>query len=233
MRPVRSAVAVLLVVLAGCGGSGTTKVAAPPIASSTTIASLGCGAGPFVAASSTDMTTGRGDFDGDGRPDVLSTYRVGGAGTWHVRVELAAGGAVETELPATATGVRAIGGSSLDPQKGDAAFVVVGTGNGGSNIGLFVLKACTLTRATLAGGALAEFPVQVGALARTGVTCQVPGLVIYSAVSTDGQFYTASSVSYLLIGPLLDEAHRNMMSLPASDPSLTAFGSFTCGGLKL
>src|SRR5436305_1134714 len=66
MRPVRGgALAALLMVLGGCSGGGTAKVAAPPIAPSTTSAARGCGAGPWEATGrSTDLTAGRGDLHG-------------------------------------------------------------------------------------------------------------------------------------------------------------------------
>jgi hypothetical protein len=224
--------ALALVLLAGCGGGGN-KNAAPEPPSTTSSPVAGCAAGQAAAAGATDSTTAAGDFDGDGRPDRLLTYRVNGAGTWHVREELAAGGASEAELPATAQGVKAVGGAKLDPGAGDAAFVVVGTGPSGANLGLFVLQSCALVRATLAGGAPAEFPVGATATARSGVVCQVPGLVIYSATTTDGQAYAASSVSYLLLGTLLDEAHRSLTPVGATDPALAGFGAFSCGSLKL
>jgi len=112
---------------------------------------------------------------------------------------------------------------------------VVGTGGaaaGGVNLGLFVLRSCRLERVTI-GSAPAELPVRVAANARSGLACQVPGLVVYTATSTDGVGYQASSVSYLLVGNLLDEAHRSTSTLPAADPALTAFGAFSCGSLRL
>ena len=223
---------VAMVLLVGCS-SGGSKAAAPPPTSTTPTTAVACPAGSPAPTGLTDSTTAPGDFDGDGKPDKLTTYRVASAGAWHVRVDLASGGASEVELPATATGVKAVGASALDVGTGDAAFVVVNVNNGTPSLGLFVLSSCKLARATLAGSALAEFPVQTGAMVRAGVACQVPGLVVYSATSTDGQTFAASSVSYLLVGTLLDEAHRTMTPLAANDPTLATFGAFTCGSLKL
>jgi hypothetical protein len=225
--------ALALLLAAGCGGGSGDKNAAPEPPSTTAAPVAACPAGQAAAAGATDTATAPGDFDGDGRPDRLSTYRVASAGTWHVREELAGGGASEVELPAAAQGVKAVGGAKLDVGTGDAAFVVVGTGAAGTNLGLFVLQSCKLARVNLAGGVPAEFLVRASATARAGVACQVPGLVVYSATTTDGQAYAASSVSYLLVGTLLDEAHRSTTPLAASDPALSGFGSFSCGTLKL
>lgn len=221
-----------LALLAGCSsGGGDQNAAEPPSTTAAPVAA--CPAGPAAPSGATDTTTAPGDFDGDGKPDKLSTYRVASAGTWHVRVELASGGSTEAELPATAQGVKAVGGAKLDVGTGDAAFVVVGTNAGATNLGLFALASCKLTRVTLAGGVPAEFPVRSTPTARSGLTCQVPGLVAYSATSPDGQAYAASSISYLLVGTLLDEAHRATQPVAASDPALAGFGAFTCGSLKL
>jgi len=67
----------------------------------------------------------------------------------------------------------------------------------------------------------------------TGLACQVPGLVAYEATSGDGRFYQARTVSYLLVGVIVDEVHRSTSTLGADDPALRPYGNFTCGSLKL
>jgi hypothetical protein len=223
--------ALALLLLAGCSSSDDKGAAAPAPSTSAPVATA-CPAGPAMAVGATEVTSGPGDFDGDGRPDRLSTYRVAAGGAWRVRVELLGGGSAETELPATATGVKALGGVRLDVGPADAALAVVGSDAAGSNIGLFVLKSCALQRATVAG-APAEFPVRSSATARNGVACQAAGLVAYTATTTNNQTFQASSVSYLLEGSLLDEVHRNTQALAATDPALPSYGSLTCGTLKL
>lgn len=223
--------ALALVLLAGCGGG--KKAAAPDEPGpSTTIAAVACAPATPIPAGATDTVSGPGDFDGDGRPDRVITYRVASAGTWHVRAELGAGGATEVELPAAATGVKALGGARLDVGPSEAALAVVGTNAAGVNIGLFVVRSCKMERVTV-GGTPAEFPVRASVGARAGLACQAAGLVTYSATSTDGQTYQASTVSYLLLGTLLDEVHRNLSPLGATDPALVQYGAFSCGTLKL
>lgn len=224
------ALALALVLLTGCGGGSSKEKAAP--ATTTTSAPVACPPGSAVPPGATDTTTANGDFDGDGKGDTLKTYRVASAGTWHVRVDLASGGSSEAELPATATGVKAVGGAALDVGTGEAAFVVVGAGPDGANVGLFALRSCQLERATVAG-APGEFPVGTSANSRSGLACEVPGLVAYKATTTDGRSYQASTVSYLLVGSVLDEVHRAASTLLAGDAQLPAYGTFACGTLKL
>ena len=225
--------ALFLTLLVGCGGGGSKTAAPDEPAPSSTVAVQRCDAGPSTPnANSTDVTRGPGDFDGDGKSDQLSTYRVGGAGTWHVRVDLAAGGAAELELPATALNVKALGGSRLDVGPSEAALAVVGSNAAGVNVGLFVLRSCKVERVTVAGNP-AEFPVRASVGARSGLACQAAGLVAYTATTTDGQTYQTSTVSYLLLGNVLDEVHRSTSPLGANDPALAQYAAFGCGSLKL
>lgn len=216
---------------AGCSSGGGGDDASPdePAVPPTTVAAC-----PTLAAATatTATTTAAGDFDGDGRADRLVTGRVGAAGAWRVRMELAAGGGAETELAAGAEGVKAVGGALVDVGPSQVAFAVVGSGAAGVNVGLFVLRQCRVERVTL-GGQPAEFPVRTSAGARAGLACQVPGLVAYEATTTDGRFYQARTVSYLLLGGIVDEVHRSMSMVGADDAALAPYGTFTCGSLKL
>ena len=225
------AVALGAALLTACSGDKKdAQRSAPPVTTVTTVAA-GCPA-PSGPAGSTEATNAAGDFDGDGRADRLVTYRVSSGGAWRVRAELAAGGGAEAELPATADGVKAVGGARLDVGPAEAAFAVVGRGGAGTNFGLFVLRQCKLERVTLAGKP-AEFPIGSGANSRSGLACQVPGLVAYTAATGDGRFYQASTISYLLVGVILDEAHRATSTIGADDPALAPYGAFSCGQLRL
>ena len=228
MRAIGAAV-LATALLAGCSDGGDDAPADP---TPTTVTTVAPGCPPLPAPGASDATTAAGDFDGDGRPDRMLTYRAGPGGPWRVRAELVAGGGAEAELPATAEGVRAVGGAAVDVGPSQAGFAVVGRGSTGVNLGLFVLRSCRLERVTV-GGRPAEFPVGVGAAARAGLACQVPGVVAYEATSTDGRFYRASSVGYLLVGVLLDEANRSTSTLGADDPDLARYGTFSCGPLRL
>lgn len=231
MKAVAALVVAVALLFAGCGSDSGKKPSAAPPATSTTTVTAGCPALPAGAAS-VEATTAAGDFDGDGKADRLLTARVAAGGAWKVRMELAAGGGAEAELPASAQGVKAVGGATLDVTPGQAAFAVVGQGTAGPNLGLFVLRACKVEPVTLAGQP-AAFGVGTSAAARSGVACQVPGLVVYQATTTDGSVYQGSTVTYLLVGTLLDEVHRAMFSLNAGDPALTPYGRLTCGTLSL
>jgi hypothetical protein len=217
--------------LAGCNGDGEDSAPTTRTATTPSTPPAGCPA-LANAAATVDASTGAGDFDGDGRPDRLVTGRSSAGGPWRVRMELAAGGGGEAELPAAAEAVRAIGGARLDVGPAEAAFAVVGANAAGVNLGLFVLRSCKVERVTLAGNP-AEFPVRASAGARSGLGCQVPGLVAYEATTTDGRFYQARTVSYLLVGGILDEAHRATSTLGADDPALKPYSAFSCGTLRL
>ena len=229
MRALVAAVAAVCL-LSGCNGGDDDAPSGAPAPASSTAAAAGCP--PLGPAGSTDATTAGGDFDGDGRPDRLLNYRVGPGGAWRVRTELAAGGGAEVDLPATSEGVKAVGGASLDVGPAQAAFAVVGQSAAGTGLGLFVLQSCRLQRVTV-GGRPAEFAVRSGGLARAGLTCQVPGLVAHEATSADGRFFQVSTVSYLLVGVILDEANRSSTTLGADDPALARYGAFSCGPLRL
>ena len=226
------ALVVLGLAATGCSGGSDKASKAATTTTRAGFAATSCRAFKLPPVGATDTTTAAGDFDGDGQADKLSTFRIASAGTWHVRVELANGGADEVELPAAAEGVKALGGYRLDAGSAEAAVAVVGASSAGANIGFFVVRSCHLERVTL-GGQPAEFAVRTGASARSGVACQPAGLVTYSASTTDGQAYQASTVSYLLLGNLFDEVHRAMAAVGATDPALAPYGSFSCGALKL
>lgn len=218
--------------LAGCSATSSDDgdPAAQPAVTSTSVAQT---CPPQTASTATtSSTSAAGDFDGDGRPDRLVTGRVGAGGPWRVRMELAGGGGAEAELPATAEGVKAIGGANVDVGPAQVAFAAVGGSAAGANVGLFVLRSCQVQRVTMAGQP-AEFAVGTSAAARSGLACQVPGLVAYDAMSTDGRFFTARTTSYLLVGGIVDEVHRAASTLGTDDAALKPYGAFTCGSLTL
>ena len=223
------AVAAAMALLAGCSSDdGDGDPVATPATTVTTTA--GCPSLP--PPGTTDATSAAGDFDGDGRPDRMITYRVAAGGAWRVRAELAAGGGGEAELPATAEGVKAVGGAVLDVGPSQAGFAVVERNAAGDVLGLFVLRSCRLERVTLTGRP-AALPVGTGGAVRFGLACQVPGLVAYDAVPIDGGFYRAQSIGYLLVGAILDEANRSTSTLAANDAELARYGAFSCGPLRL
>lgn len=221
-----------MVLLAGCSSTSSDDAdptAQPAVTSTTAVAA--CPAPP-AATATTDATNATGDFDGDGRPDRLLAGRVGAGGPWRIRMELAAGGGAELALPGAPEGVKAVGAGLVDVGPAQVAFAVVGTNAAGVDIGLFVLRSCQVQRVTSAGQP-AVFPIHGAAATRSGLACQVPGLVAYEATTTDGRFYTARTVSYLLVGTIVDEVHRASSTLGADDPALAPYGSFSCGTLKL
>ncbi len=230
MRRIATAL-LALVLCAGCGGgddNAADPVVSPP---ASTAATAGCGA-LAGAAPTVDATNAPGDFDGDGRPDRLVAGRAAAGGPWRVRMELAAGGGAEVELPGTSEGVKAVGAATVDVGPAQVAFAVVARDTGGAHVGMFVLRSCRLERVTLAGKP-ADFGVGTAATNRAGLACQVPGMVAYQATTTDGRFYQALTTTYLLLGSILDEVHRTPSTLGADDAALAPYGRFTCGALSI
>lgn len=225
----RALVAVAVALLTGCSGDGDDG---DPVAEPATTVTTAAACPSLPRAGTTDATTAAGDFDGDGRSDRMVAYRASAGGPWRVRAELATGGGGEVELPATAEGVKAVGGAVVDVGPSEVGFAVVGRSGAGDSVGLFVLRSCRLERVTLAGRP-AELPVGTGGTVRFGLACQVPGLVAYEAVPIDGGFYRGQSISYLLVGVILDEANRSTSTLAADDAELARYGTFSCGPLRL
>ena len=222
------AVVAAVTLLAGCRDDGDGD----PVAAPATVTTAAAGCPSLPPPGTTDATAAPADFDGDGRPDRMITYRAAAGGAWRVRAELAAGGGGEAELPATAEGIKAVGGAVLDVGPSQAGFAVVERNAAGDVLGLFVLRSCRLERVTLAGRP-AALPVGTGGTARFGVACQVPGLVAYDAVPVDGGFYRAQAIGYLLVGAILDEANRSTSTVAANDAELARYGAFSCGPLRL
>jgi hypothetical protein len=96
------------------------------------------------------------DADADGAMDTVRSYAANGspgAGDWHLRVELAAGGGADLALPfdPAPAGVTVLGGTYIgsvaDPGPQGlrpVIFATVGSGASASIIGLFRLDGCNL-----------------------------------------------------------------------------------------
>ena len=150
-----------------------------------------------VPAEATDITTAPVDFDGDGAPDVLRVYRVGG--TWYARAEVAGVGIGDLVLTGPGPAMTAIGGATVDAVAPEEAWVKVGSGSSTDIIGLLVYRDCMLQRVEL-NGSPAEFPVGVTATAADGVSCFGfdTGIEVFTTTSTDGVTYTGSSSLYTI-----------------------------------
>jgi len=180
------------------------------------------------------VTTAAGSFDGDGKPDVLKAYQA--AGTWHLRVELSAGGEVDVVVANVAAGdvVKALGGFNID-SGADEAFASVGSGGYATLVGIWKGGGfCQLTRLTV-NGQPSTFPVGASVRNRSGLRC-VGGtaLQVLDAQSSDGTQYTGTIANYDVVGNTLVHANTSPpQAHAAGDTGLLPYGAFTCGGLAL
>lgn len=241
----------VVVFTAACGGGGTSTPTVAPSTSTTAPATTTSAAAVVTttrpisttttsACLSTPMptnaagvTTAAGNFDGDGRPDVLKAYQA--AGAWHLRTELSAGGAVDVAVPDVGTGesVKAIGGFNLDSGV-DEAFATVGSGAYTTHVGIWKMGSCQLTRLTV-DGQPSTFPVGASVRNQVGVRCVAGTAVqVFQSQSSDGITYTGTIANYDVVGNTLVLANTSPPQvLTNDDPALRPYSAFTCGSLSL
>jgi hypothetical protein len=224
---------------------GTTTSSTTPSTTDTTSGG-GCtsGARPADAQSPTEASA---DFDGDGRPDTLVVYSLGrGGGTvWHVRIERAAGEAVEAVIDGSTPDARAsaLGGAEISASaglppdgSGVEAFVEVGAGAADALVGIYQLRGCTLTRLAGPDGGPSTFAVGGSVTQLDGLRCDgVSGgqrLAVLTATSDDGTTYHTSDRLLRADGSRLQYAGEPVAgSLAATDPSLSAYSTVSCPGV--
>lgn len=186
-----------------------------------------------VPGGASDATSVPGDFDGDGSVDDLISYLDGG--TWHLQVDLAAGGGDDLEVtPEGPAGVAAMGGVDLDDDGTDEAWARVGVGASVAIVGLFDFDDCELVAVSNEiKGEVARFTVGGTVNNMSGVRCGAgPGLGESSATSTDGESFMIASVSYELAGATLEFVLDDGFEANINEPDFPEF-SFDCGGLSL
>jgi hypothetical protein len=190
-----------------------------------------------------------GDFDGNGKEDRLFAYGTGSKSApapWHVRMELAGGGVVDSVIDdATDAGnVRALGAADITSRlgqppdgTGDEAFVEVGAGASAAIVGIYQLKDCQLTRVTgPAGAGASAFAVGGSITHLDGLHCQGPDggerLVVLSAVSEDGaQYQTTDQALDIANGAFVPSGAPLVGSLAAGG-AVSAYGVINCEGVE-
>ncbi len=266
----RGSVSVLLALLVACGAERDGDTAEPGSPSSglpsvvstltpstssrtplpsapVTTASRGvaCGDSP-VPAGAADTTMAKADVDGDGRPDTVSIYRTGPAeqvSSWHLRVELGAGGGADLTLSGINPGPGAaplavIGGAKVDGDPSEEIWARVGAGASRSLVGLFVFRSCHLEPVIL-NREPAVLPVGGTVRIQTGVECTdadrdgVGDLVAYESESNDGTSFVGTGKLYHQAGATLTQAGTVPIAFSASDPASRRYTSFSCGTLRL
>lgn len=163
----------------------TTTTVAPTTTTTTTVPGTACPALPALPAGAIETGVEVIDADADGLADTVRSYASSsspGAGDWHLRVELAAGGGSDVTVPfdPMPAGVTVIGGtyigSTVDPGpegQRPMVFATVGAGASASIVGLYRLSGCDLVEVQNASFAThAQFAVGASVMHSEGLRCE-------------------------------------------------------------
>lgn len=176
-------------------------------------------------------------MDGDGAQDVLRSYRLG-ADEWHLRVELAAGGAEELPIPTFGDGaIVVLGGADVDGDGGDEVWAQTGSGASAAIVGLARLADCTLQRVTFAGGDPVEFPVGGSVGNAAGLECEAhidpaSDLTAYTATNTGEVSYEVTATEYTLEGTVLVKGASEVSTATMGDEAFDRATTFACDDLS-
>jgi hypothetical protein len=202
------------------------------VAATTTVPSS-CPEAPPAAADAIELTSVDTDVDGDGLPDVLSTYLVPSESRWHVRVAFGVGGSddvsiVDSDMVAPA---RPIGGHDLDGDGTDEAFVTVGSGAATILVGLYDVAGCSLTRVTI-DTEPAVFPIGATVMNVSGLACNVVGdLDRLFAQRVDEDEFEGGFAPFTLSGSVLTPGFGDGAGF--SEAEAAALATLDCGTLTL
>lgn len=223
----------------------TTVAPVPPTTPAPTTAPTTCPSLAALPAGAIETAVEVIDVDADGLADTVRSYAVAsppGAGDWHLRAELAAGGGSDLALPfdPAPAGVTVLGGayigSNVDPGPGGARpaiFATVGAGASASIIGLFRMSGCNLVAMPdAASAAAAQFPVGATVMHSDDLRCDgVAGtsLLVHTATTYDD----VAMVHHIVETPYTrsgDELVPYASPVVSSSPTLpTGGGLGTCG----
>lgn len=225
-RRAATIVLVTLLSVAGCGddtsddagGSTTTSVAdsttttsgpadpstittAAPDATTTTAAPVGaCPDEAPVPGSATEVVGAPLPFDGDGDglDDQLTTFRHEDA--WWVQATWSSGGSSAVSVPGSSMGIRPLGGSDLDGDGADEAWIAISGPASGMIVGVLRVDGCAVVPVVdSAGGQPFEFPVTSSIGSFSGASCESIGdisLVTGQLIDEDSGEYETAEVPY-------------------------------------
>lgn len=239
-----AAMLVLALGTAGCGdddapdASPSTSATEAPSTSSATSTTPGPACDPLALPDgAANITDAAGDVDGDGAQDVLRSYRLG-VDDWHLRAELAAGGAEELAVPTFGDGaIVVLGGADVDGDGGDEVWAQTGSGASATIVGLARFTNCTLERVTFVGGDPAEFPVggSVGNAAGLGCEAHIDpasDLTAYTATNTGEVSYEVTATDYALKGSVLVQGASEVSTATMGDEAFARATTFACDDLS-
>ncbi len=173
-----------------------------------------------------------GDFDGDGAPDQMQTYKAA-TDTWRMRITFADGGGADATIAGAEDFAppRPIGGFDIDSDGAEEVFITIGTGASTVLVGFFDVVDCVAMRVTT-GGSAAEFPVGASIGSVAGVACPGDGSIHRNfAQFVAADVYEGGFEPFVLEGSVLT-------AFPGDGAGFTADEAFAlaildCGGLTL
>ncbi len=201
----------------------------------------GCTAG--LAGDPTATVEAPADLDGDGAPDLVTTY-VLADGSWRLRVDTSAGESLDSALdilPGPEV-VRPVGSVDLD---GDPAseelLVVVGAGAATDLVALFTRDRCDLVQVTAVGVPI-TFPIGASIGAVGGLECvdedgdgAIHSIVAWSGIANfeagEG-VYDIDGVVYELTGASLEPVGNRTLQAQVGQADFV-YGQLSCGTLSL
>lgn len=187
-----------------------------------------------MPAGATNVTTAPIDVEGDGTPEVLLVYDIGGV--WHVRVERGGVGIDDEVLVGFGPVMTAVGGATVNNDLSQEAFVKIGSGAATSVLAIFVFLDCELERLHL-NNVAAEFPVGISFTHADGLHCFGfdVGIEVYTTSSSDAVTYTGTVTLYLIdlasVPPSLVASSTNNVSESTGSPSFLPIHTFGCDTL--
>ncbi|MEM7287311.1 MAG: hypothetical protein AAF480_13245, partial [Actinomycetota bacterium] len=203
-----------------------------------------CTAG--LAGSPVASSTATADVDGDGALDQVTVYGTGSAGSpapWRIRVDTAAGEAVDSPLAVDPNAAGApIGGADVDGDGAtDEVFVAVGSGASTVIVAIYALVGCDLVQATN-GGAPIGFPIggsvqNLGGLQcvdtdDNGVNNTVVAWLATAIGDTGDGTYAIEGVEYELRGTELREVGVRTLTANVSEADFV-YANLACGAVSL
>lgn len=237
MRSALSMVIASALLLSACAQGGSTDPTAPitpPPPPATTALAAGCDDGVTEPppASAESITRSEGDFDGDGRVDVIEVYLYGGE--WWARTTLDGGYAAEVSLGNGAIAY-AVGGLDLDGS-GDEFFAVIGSGASATIIGIYTMAGCEPVSVLDAAGTPVAIPIGASAVNQSGLRC-IPGtgIDVFTQTTFDGVTYRQTVERFSLAdGRLVSEGSvTETFTEPDDRMRILDASSFDCDGLSL
>ena len=208
------------------------------------VAAEPCSAG--LAGTPVASSTASADIDGDGAQDQVTVYGTGSASDpapWRVRVDTAAGEAIDSALAVDpgAAGIP-IGGADVDGDGAtDELFIAVGSGASTVIVAIYTLVGCDLVQATN-GGAPIGFPIggsvqNLGGLEcrdtdRNGVNNTITAWLATAVADTADGTYAIEGVEYELRGTELRAVATRTLQANVSEADFV-YGSLSCGAVSL